>query len=483
MQPCFTSQSPLNSLLEWDGGSFMREVFHQSVSSTCCFPVHTMGRPARAIPFILFIFWLEVSWQAHVFHPAIRSNATVFSHVYTIKRAEGDAEIEGASSPPQEALGPPSSSRGGGLYEHTLEGPDQEHVVFTHRINLPPQACGCPPGIEDTQNLLRRLQALENEVRMLRDTCQAGGGCCPAGPSTQASTGQTDVRTLCSHHGSFDLSRCLCECEAGWGGPTCAEPLCPGGCGGPERGQCVSGRCQCRPGYAGTRCEEPPSCPDDCNDQGRCVDGRCTCFQGYVGPSCSEPACPGDCRGHGQCVAGRCVCNPGYSGADCGARACPSNCNRRGECLSGRCVCEPGFTGPACGTRACPGDCSQRGRCLKGGVCACHDGYTGPDCGQLACPADCSGHGRCENGVCVCHDGYSGEDCSTGRQEPLGCWGSPSPPASPTAAPEEAGRQAGRRPALCVANRRQPLASAALRCYRVPAWQPESRSAPCGVWE
>ncbi|XP_044275280.1 tenascin-X isoform X6 [Varanus komodoensis] len=372
-----------------------------------------MGRPARAIPFILFIFWLEVSWQAHVFHPAIRSNATVFSHVYTIKRAEGDAEIEGASSPPQEALGPPSSSRGGGLYEHTLEGPDQEHVVFTHRINLPPQACGCPPGIEDTQNLLRRLQALENEVRMLRDTCQAGGGCCPAGPSTQASTGQTDVRTLCSHHGSFDLSRCLCECEAGWGGPTCAEPLCPGGCGGPERGQCVSGRCQCRPGYAGTRCEEPPSCPDDCNDQGRCVDGRCTCFQGYVGPSCSEPACPGDCRGHGQCVAGRCVCNPGYSGADCGARACPSNCNRRGECLSGRCVCEPGFTGPACGTRACPGDCSQRGRCLKGGVCACHDGYTGPDCGQLACPADCSGHGRCENGVCVCHDGYSGEDCST----------------------------------------------------------------------
>ncbi|XP_061475528.1 tenascin-X isoform X15 [Rhineura floridana] len=371
-----------------------------------------MRRPPRTLSFLLFLFWLGTSWEAHLPHPFIRSNATVFSHVYTIKLAGEGPEAEGASPAPQEALGPPGSSRGGGLYEHTLEGPDQEHVVFTHRINLPTQACGCPPGTEDTQDLLRRLQALENEVRALRDTCQAGGGCCPATASSQASTGQTDIRTLCSHHGSFDVSRCVCECEPGWSGPTCAEPACPGGCGGPQRGKCVNRRCQCRPGYSGTHCEEPPTCPDDCNDQGRCVDGRCTCFPGYVGPSCADPACPEGCQGHGQCVSGRCVCNPGYSGPDCGSRACPSNCNRRGECRNGRCVCETGFTGPACGTKTCPNDCSQRGRCLKGAVCACFKGYTGPDCSQLACPEDCNGHGECQNGVCLCHDGFSGDDCS-----------------------------------------------------------------------
>ncbi|XP_062829641.1 tenascin-X isoform X7 [Anolis carolinensis] len=373
-----------------------------------------MGRPPNAVSLLLFLFCLETSWETQVPRSvSYPSNATVFSHVYTIKLAGDVMEGEGATSLPQEALGPPGSSHGGGLYEHTLEGPDQEHVVFTHRINLPQQSCGCAPGTEDTRELLKRLQALENEVRTLRDTCQAGSGCCPATAPSQASTGQTDIRTLCSHHGSFDLSRCQCECEPGWGGPTCAEPACPGGCGGPQRGKCANGRCQCRPGYSGTNCEEPPSCPDDCNDQGRCVDGRCSCFPGYVGPSCSDPACPQDCQGHGQCVSGRCVCNPGYSGLDCGTRSCPSNCNRRGECRNGRCICEPGFTGPACGTKSCPNDCNQRGRCLKGGACACHKGYTGPDCGQVACPEDCSGHGECQNGVCLCHDGYSGDDCAT----------------------------------------------------------------------
>ncbi|XP_054834869.1 tenascin-X isoform X2 [Eublepharis macularius] len=373
-----------------------------------------MGRMPTAIPFQLLILCLAASRAARVPHPAIPSNATIFSHVYTIKLA-GDStegEDEDATLVPQEALGPPGTSRGGGLYEHTLEGSDQEHVVFTHRINLPLQSCGCSPGTEDTQQLLRRLQALENEVRELRDTCQAGGGCCSASANIQASTGQTDTRTLCSHHGSFDLSRCLCDCEPGWGGPTCAQPACPGGCGGPQRGKCVDGRCQCRSGYSGIRCEEPPSCPDDCNDQGRCVDGHCSCFPGYIGPSCADPACPQGCQGHGQCVSGRCICDPGYSGPDCGTRACPSNCNRRGECRDGRCVCEPGFTGPACGTKSCPNDCNQRGRCLKGGVCSCHKGYTGSDCGQLACPEDCSGHGDCQQGVCQCHDGYSGDDCS-----------------------------------------------------------------------
>ncbi|XP_015677833.1 tenascin-X, partial [Protobothrops mucrosquamatus] len=373
-----------------------------------------MERPSKGVSFLLLLCWLGVSWEARLPRPLTSSNATIFSHVYTIKVAGEDPPDKDASPPPQEALGPPGSSRGGGQHEHTLEGSDQEHVVFTHRINLPPQSCGCPPGTEDTRELWRRLQALESEVRVLQETCQAGGGCCPAAASTssQASEGQTDIRTLCSHHGSFDLSRCLCECESGWGGPTCAEPVCSEGCGGAERGSCVNGHCQCQPGYSGVSCEEPPSCPDDCNDQGRCVEGRCTCFPGYVGPSCSDPVCPQNCHGHGQCISGGCVCNPGYTGTDCATRACPSNCNRHGECRNGRCVCEPGFTGPACGTKTCPNDCNQRGHCLQGGVCTCHPDYTGPDCGQLACLGHCSGHGECQNGTCVCNSGYSGEDCS-----------------------------------------------------------------------
>ncbi|XP_066471433.1 tenascin-X isoform X2 [Tiliqua scincoides] len=371
-----------------------------------------MGKPPNAIPFLLFHFLLGVSWAALVPRPAIPSNATVFSHVYTIKLVGDGTENEGVAAAPQEALGPPGSSQAGGLYEHTLEGPDQEHVVFTHRINLPSQTCGCPPGTEDTQDLLRRLQALENEVRTLRETCQAGGGCCPATASIQASTGQTDIRTLCSHHGSFDLSRCLCECEPGWSGPTCAEQSCPGGCGGPQRGKCLNGRCQCRPGYSGARCEEPPTCPDDCNDQGRCVDGRCSCFQGYVGPSCSDPACPQDCRGHGQCVSGRCVCDPGYAGPDCGTRACPNNCNQRGECRNGRCVCNPGYSGPDCGSQNCPNNCNRRGEC-RDGLCICEQGYSGPDCATRACPNNCNQHGECRNGRCVCNPGYSGPDCGS----------------------------------------------------------------------
>lgn len=150
-----------------------------------------MGSPSKAILFQLLI--LAISWGSCVPNPAIPPNATIFSHIYTIKLAgdSAEGEEEDSSHALQEARGPPGSSRGGGLYEHTLEGPDQEHVVFTHRINLPPPACGCPPGTEDTQQLLKRLEALENEVRELRETCQAGGSCCSAPASIQASTGKT----------------------------------------------------------------------------------------------------------------------------------------------------------------------------------------------------------------------------------------------------------------------------------------------------
>uniref|UniRef100_A0A2K6G041 Tenascin XB n=1 Tax=Propithecus coquereli TaxID=379532 RepID=A0A2K6G041_PROCO len=292
--------------------------------------------------------------------------------------------------------GSPSSQ----LYEHTMEGGEKQ-VVFTHRINLPPSAgCGCPPGTEppvpasEVQALRVRLEILEELVKGLKEQCT--GGCCPA--AAQAGTGQTDVRSLCSLHGVFDLSRCACSCEPGWGGPTCSDPKDPG-----------------------MSPSSPPSgsCPDDCNDQGRCVRGRCVCFPGYTGPSCGWPSCPGDCQGRGRCVQGVCVCRAGFSGADCGQRSCPRGCSQRGRCEDGRCVCDPGYAGEDCGMRSCPRGCSQRGRC-EDGRCVCDPGYTGEDCGQRSCPRGCSQRGRCENGRCVCDPGYSGEDCGV-RSCPWDC--------------------------------------------------------------
>ncbi|XP_038625002.1 LOW QUALITY PROTEIN: tenascin-X [Tachyglossus aculeatus] len=327
----------------------------------------------------------------------------------------GPFSPRGNGSAPAPRPPPRPGSRAGGsaaqLYEHTVEDGEKQ-VVFTHRINLPPGAgCGCPPGTEppasgtEVRALQARLEALEELVRGLREQC--AGGCCPPGVA-QAGTGQTDVRTLCSLHGVFDLSRCACSCEPGWAGTTCSEPV--------EAGPPAPGSSRPPPSSG---LSSPASCPDDCNDQGRCVQGRCQCFPGYSGPACDHPACPGDCNRRGRCQAGRCVCRPGYVGEDCGSRACPRGCSQRGRCQDGRCLCQPGYTGDDCARRTCPGDCSQRGLC-QDGRCVCDPGYTGEDCAQRSCPRGCSQRGRCQDGLCVCDPGYTGEDCAQ-QSCPRGC--------------------------------------------------------------
>ncbi|XP_060225044.1 tenascin-X isoform X2 [Meriones unguiculatus] len=325
-----------------------------------------------------------------------------------------------APRPPPQPGGPSSQ-----LYEHTVEGGEKQ-VVFTHRINLPPSAgCGCPPGSEppvpasEVQALKVRLEILEELVKGLKEHC-SGGGCCPS--AAQAGTGQTDVRSLCSRHGVFDLSRCACSCEPGWGGPTCSDPTdaktptstppsasrpCPDDCN--DQGRCVRGRCVCFPGYSGPSCAWP-SCPGDCQGRGRCVQGACVCRAGFSGPDCSQRSCPRDCSRRGRCVDGRCECDPGYSGEDCSQRSCPRDCSRRGRCVDGRCECDPGYSGEDCGARSCPRDCGDGGRCVDG-RCVCWPGYSGEACSTRSCPRDCRGRGRCEDGECICDPGYSGEDC------------------------------------------------------------------------
>ncbi|XP_062446654.1 tenascin isoform X1 [Rhea pennata] len=329
----------------------------------------------------------------------------VFNHVYNIKlpghslcsvdldSASGDADLKAEIEPVKH------------YEEHTMN--EENQIVFTHRINIPRQACGCAAA-PDIKDLLSRLEELEGLVSSLREQCASGAGCCP---STQTAEGRLDTTPYCGGHGNYSTEICGCICEPGWKGPNCSEPNCPRNCS--NRGRCVHGKCICVEGFTGEDCGQA-TCPSDCNDQGKCVDGVCVCFEGYTGADCSEELCPEGCSVHGKCVSGQCVCNEGFTGKDCSEPLCLNNCNNRGRCVDNECVCDEGYTGEDCNELICPNDCFDRGRCVNG-TCFCEQGYTGEDCGELTCPNNCNNNGRCENGLCVCHEGFVGDDCSEKR--------------------------------------------------------------------
>ncbi len=62
--------------------------------------------------------------------------------------------------------------------EHTEDSDNQ--IVFTHRISIPKQACGCENQLPDIKNILNRLEMLESELSSLREQCSSGAGCCGA---------------------------------------------------------------------------------------------------------------------------------------------------------------------------------------------------------------------------------------------------------------------------------------------------------------
>uniref|UniRef100_A0A672GMR5 Tenascin C n=1 Tax=Salarias fasciatus TaxID=181472 RepID=A0A672GMR5_SALFA len=221
----------------------------------------------------------------------------VFNHVYNINvpstslcsvdlDSPGSADLKHKSAAPADM---PSTEH----MDHTLDGENQ--IVFTHRINIPKQACGCEHQLPDIKDILSRLEMLESELSSLREQCGSGAGCCGA-----PVTGTTET--------------CSCVCEAGWKGPNCTEP----------------------------------ECPNDCQDQGRCVDGRCECFEGYSGEDCSKLTCPKNCNERGHCFNGKCICDPGFEGEDCSILSCPDNCSNRGQCVNGECVCDIGYEGEDC---------------------------------------------------------------------------------------------------------------------------------------
>ncbi|KAJ4922870.1 hypothetical protein JOQ06_021332 [Pogonophryne albipinna] len=400
----------------------------------------------------------------------------VFNHVYNINvpstslcsvdlDAPGDTDLKQKSSP--------MDMQNSEHMEHTMDGDNQ--IVFTHRINIPKQACGCDNQLPDIKDILSRLEMLESELSSLREQCSGGTGCCGA-----QVTGEVSTKPFCNGHGNWSTETCSCICEPGWKVPNCTEPECPNDC--QDQGRCVDGKCECFEGFGGDDCsselcmldcgdyghcvegfclcedgfigedcaqtnclnnclgrgrcvedecvcDEPWTgfdcseliCPNDCYDRGRCVNGTCFCEEGYTGEDCGELTCPGNCNNRGMCVNGQCVCQTGYSGEDCSKLTCPKNCNERGHCFNGKCICDPGYEGEDCSILSCPDNCSNRGQCVNG-ECVCDVGFQGEDCSELSCANNCQDRGRCVNGKCICNKGYGGEDCST-KTCPKDCMG------------------------------------------------------------
>lgn len=391
----------------------------------------------------------------------------VFNHVYNINvpstsLCSVDLDTPGGMEPKHKS-GPLDQMQNTEHMEHTMDGDNQ--IVFTHRINIPKQACGCDNHLPDLKDILSRLEMLESELSALREQCGSGAGCCGA-----PVTGEVSTKPYCNGRGNWSVETCSCICEPGWRGPNCTEPECPNDC--QDQGRCVDGKCECFDGFGGDDCgielclldcgeyghcvdgsclceegfigedcsqtnclnnclgrgkcvddecvcDEPWTgfdcseliCPNDCYDRGRCINGTCYCDEGFTGEDCGELTCPGNCNNRGMCVNGQCVCQTGYSGEDCSKLTCPDNCNERGHCFNGKCICDPGFEGEDCSILSCPDNCSNRGQCVNG-ECVCDIGFEGEDCSEISCPNNCQNRGRCVNGQCVCDKGYAGEDCS-----------------------------------------------------------------------
>ncbi|XP_017592928.1 PREDICTED: tenascin-R [Corvus brachyrhynchos] len=215
--------------------------------------------------------------------PPIKEQPMVFHHIYNI-----NIPLDSCCSSMFKSSAEEVSSEDDRLAEYTEQTSDSEsQVTFTHRINMPKQACKCSTSLPSLQELLSRIEMLEREVSILRDQCTSS--CC----QENTATGQLDYIPQCSGHGNFSLESCSCVCMEGWAGSNCSELRCPRDCSG--RGHCVNGTCVCQEGYAGEDCARL-HCPSACSGRGLCRDGLCVCESGYEGQDCSAVSPPENLR-------------------------------------------------------------------------------------------------------------------------------------------------------------------------------------------
>uniref|UniRef100_A0A8C5HP32 Tenascin-like n=1 Tax=Gouania willdenowi TaxID=441366 RepID=A0A8C5HP32_GOUWI len=310
----------------------------------------------------------------------------VFNHVYNINVPSTtlcSVDLESPGSTDLKHSIPQMDMQNTEHMEHSVDGENQ--IVFTHRINIPKQACGCDHQPE-MKDILSRLEMLEAELSSLREQCSSGSGCCGAPVS-----GELTTKPYCNGRGNWSVETCSCLCEPGWTRPpTALNPNAPM-----------------------TDCGEL-TCPSNCNNRGMCVNGQC----GFVRPATSEktaPSSPAPTTATREATA--------LMGVHFNTRArtrselsCPNDLPRQGSlCQRASVSCDKGFAGEDCSNKTCPKDL-----CL-------FVGFTGKDCGELTCPNNCMDQGLqlgemcpnnclergyCVDGNCVCYEGFTGSDCS-----------------------------------------------------------------------
>ncbi|XP_017671370.1 PREDICTED: tenascin-R isoform X3 [Lepidothrix coronata] len=112
--------------------------------------------------------------------PPIKEQPMVFHHIYNI-----NIPLDSCCSSMFKSSGEEVSSEDDRLAEYTEQTSDSEsQVTFTHRINMPKQACKCSTSLPSLQELLSRIEMLEREVSILRDQCTSN--CCQENAATVA---------------------------------------------------------------------------------------------------------------------------------------------------------------------------------------------------------------------------------------------------------------------------------------------------------